>query len=287
MKKTLLIILAFAGVFTACEDPVDVKVPAGKSYPVLDAWISNVKGPQHINLTQSVPYLDQTAAPVISDATVTLYDVTAGKTYPFAYANGKYTYDPGADNSIGVIGHAYMLKVQYKGELFEAYDTIRRVPPIDSITYEFKKEGESTSGKEGYYARWHGTDPEGRYDYYWIRSYRNSKDNRLRDLYSVDGSYAEDISDGFRFITPLSESITDYDKPFKQKEKVIVRLRSLTKGSFEFLKHVESQLDNGGLFARVLENVKSNMVNKSANGKERILGYFGASGEVTAEKTIQ
>lgn len=287
MKKLSLLLLSALAALTACEDKIDLDIAPGKSYPVLDAWITNEAGPQTIRFTMSVPFTDNNPAPIINDATITLYDLTNGKSYPFAFKQNAYSYD--ATNSpIGIVGHAYKLHIQYKGEIFEAYDTIKRVPQIDSISLKFKTKEESISGKEGYYATMHVKDIEGGpVDYYWIRSYRNDTTRRLRDGFSIDGSYDEGVSDGATFILPIAENITDYDKPFQQNEKVIVKLRSVTRRSHDFLTQVDNQVNAGGLFAKVLENVKSNVDNTTPSGQTRILGWFGASAVSRAERLVK
>ncbi|SIN97566.1 DUF4249 domain-containing protein [Chitinophaga niabensis] len=289
MKRIINIfaILVTAAGFTSCEDVIDLDIPKGKTFAVVDAWITNEAGKQSIRITETVPYTSTGTAPVVSDAVVVLTDLTDNKTYPFTFANGVYSHDPGLDKSIGVLNHAYKLRIELKSQVFEAIDTIKRVPEIDSISYEFKTEENSASNKEGYYARFHGRDLAGASDYYWVRSYRNTKDNRVGDAFAVDGSYQEYVSDSAVFIVPISESITNWDKPFQLNETVIVRLASLTKSSHTFLTHVESQLQNGGLFAKILENVKSNLKNTNASSDVKVLGWFGTSAVKFKEKTIR
>lgn len=283
MKKlSFLILFALAGL-TACEDKIDLDIAPGKSYPVMDAWITTEASLQKIRFTMSVPFTDNSPAPIINDAAITLYDLTAGTSYVFAFKDNMYSYDA-TNKAIGVLGHAYKLHVEYKGEIFEAYDTIHRVPPIDSITLKFKTKEESISGKEGYYATFHAKDIDHGTDYYWIRSYRNDTTRRLQDGFSIDGSFDEGVSDGASFILPLAEGITNYDKPFQLNEKVIVKISSLTKRSHEFLTQVDAQVNSGGLFAKVLENVKSNVDNTTTSGKIRILGWFGTSAVSRAER---
>jgi hypothetical protein len=267
----------------SCEDKIDLDIAKGTSYPVLDAWITSEQGPQTIKFTMSVPYTDNNPAPIINDAKITLYDLTSGDSYPFLFKDDKYTYDA-SQKAIGIVNHAYKLHIEFKGEIFEAYDSIKRVPGVDSITYEFKTKEESISGKEGYYAKFHAKDLKDGVDYYWIRSYRNDTLKRLEDNFSIDGSYDEGVSDGATFILPIAEGITDYGKPFQADEKVIIRLLSLTHPSYDFLTQVYNQVNAGGLFAKVLENVKSNVNNTTPNGKVKILGWFGTSAVSRAEQ---
>lgn len=284
--NTIAILITAAG-FTACEDVIDLEVPKGEILPVVDAWLTDVPGKQVVRITETVPYTSQAPAPVINDATVTLTDLTENKTYDFVFADGVYSHDPGDGISIGKLNHAYKLRVELKTQVYEAIDTIRRVPEIDSITYEFKKAEDSGSGEEGYYARFHGRDIGGGADYYWIRSYRNTLENRVTDGFAINGAFSDDVADSSIFILPVSESITQWDKPFQLDEIIIVRLASCTKRSHTFLTQVNDQLNNGGLFARILENVKSNIQNTNTTSKERVLGWFGASSVRYKEKVVR
>jgi hypothetical protein len=289
MKKIRLsILIAMVAAFTSCEDVVDLNIAKGTSYPVLDAWITTEPGVQQIRFTKSLPYTDQAPAPVIDDALITLFDETAGKSYAFTFSNGVYKYDPGDNETIGVIGHAYRLRIEYNTEVFEAIDTIKRITPIDSISYKYETKDESFVEEDGYVAKFHATDIEGGVDYYWMRSYRNDLQHKVGDEFSVDGYFDQSVKDGAAFILPIQEAVTDFEKPYQKGEKVIVKLRSLTYQSHFFLTQVDDQLESGGLFAKVLENVKCNAINvTTGGGKQKLLGWFGTSAVSSKERTIE
>lgn len=278
-----LLVIAGALSLTACETTFDLDVPKGKTIPVVDAWIHGGPGGQRIRITETTPYTGTAPANVISSANVTLTDLTAGAVYPATFSDGYYNLAVPGGINLAVVGHAYKLRVELAGQAYEAIDTIKPVPVIDSLTYEFKEA--EFGNEEGYYAKMHARDLEGQNDYYWIRSYRNNTDTRLTDNFPINASFGEDIADGIKFIPPISEGITLGDKPFKKGEKVIVRIASCTKASHQWLTHVESQINNGGLFARVLENVGTNLKNTSG-GDGKLLGWFGVSGVSIAEKEI-
>ncbi|MFB6457227.1 DUF4249 domain-containing protein [Chitinophaga sp. Hz27] len=287
MKKIIsMISLVLLLGFTACEDAIDLNVAEGQSYPVLDAWITTDQGVQTIRLTMSVPYTAQDSAPAVKEARIILNDLTSGNSYPFTYNGGVYTYDASA-RPIGYVNHVYKLHIEYKNEIFEGTDSIKRVPPIDSILFGHKTAEEATSGKEGFYAKFFAVDIPGAGDNYWIRSYRNDTLHRLKDLLSIDGSLEGGISDGTPFILPLTQHITDYEHPFRLNETVVVRLSSLSKKSYDFMAQVYQQITTTGLFAKVLENVPSNMQNTTPKGKVKMLGWFGTSAVSRAERKIK
>ena len=122
---------------TACERVIDLNMPKGDALPYVDAWLTDQPGVQTIKFLRAVEYMSSTAPEVVSDATIIVTDVTAGKSYPFTYHNGSYNYDAGS-SSIGVVGHTYKLSIDWKGEKFEASDELKRPYIIDSLTGKFE-----------------------------------------------------------------------------------------------------------------------------------------------------
>ncbi len=278
----LLVIPVF---FTACTKVISLSLPAGKPLPYIDAWITDRPGVQVVKFLDAANYLDSTSPVPISGAQVTLTDLTAAQTYTFTYNSGAYYYDAGAA-SIGVVNHVYKLHITYNGQPFEATDTLKRDTKIDSLPYEYKKA--SGGQKEGYFAKLYATDLPGGTDYYWIRTYKNGSLNYyVHDMFSIDGSFNANISDGFEFIPPFRDGITPDQHPYAKGDSVSVVLRSISKGSYDFWNLASQQLQNGGLFATVLANVPANMKNGQAGGKDAIYGWFGMTGQTQAGTRIQ
>lgn len=289
MKKFILyiIVIISAGAFTSCEKAIDLDVPVGDPVPYIDAWITDKPGPQQIKFQKAVGYLDNSTPPVISDATIKVTDLTINQTYDFTYSNGAYTHNPGAGVAIGVVGHEYKLSIDWQGETFEATDKLNRVPPIDSITVEFKEE--KGGEKEGYYAKFFAVDLIGAIDYYWIRTYRNGVINQnVDEMWSIDGAYYEDgDADGFNFIIPIREGITSGEKPYLKDDEVKVVLRGISKNAHGFIRLMAEQLTNGGMFAKVLANVPTNVSSKKPGSTNKILGWFGTVSETEQSRKIE
>ena len=272
---------------TACERVIDLDMPKGEALPYVDAWITDQPGVQTIKFLKAVEYQSSSAPEAVSDATITLTDVTAGTTYPFTYQNGAYNYDAGSA-SIGVVGHTYKLSIDWKGEKFEATDELKRPSILDSLTGEFKEE--EGDDKAGYYAKLYAHDPVGAVDYCWVRTYRNGTLNyHVGEMLAADGSFGGDegISDGFAFIPPFRDGITSDQEPYQKGDVVKVLLRSLSKPSHQFIEQTIEQLTSGGLFAKVLMNVPANVNNLSSGSKTKIYGWFGTVAEVSATKKME
>jgi len=271
---------------TACERVIDLDLPNGDDLPYVDAWITDQPGVQTIKFLRAVDYMSKNAPEAVSDATITVTDVTAGKSYPFVYQNGVYNYDAGS-NSIGVVGHTYKLNIGWKGEQFEATDELKRNTKIDSLTSKWEEaDGED---EEGYYVKLYVHDVVGAVDYYWIRTYKNGTLNyQVGEMLSADGSYGDDgLTDGYAFIPPFRDGVTSGEKPYEKGDNVKVLIRSLSKGSHEFVEQVQAQLQNDGLFGKVMHNVPANVNNLQSASKTKIYGWFGTVAEISATKKVE
>lgn len=288
IKSTIkyISVVAFLSSAVACERVIDLNMPNGEAIPYVDAWITDQPGVQTIKLLKATNYMSANGPEPIADAQITVTDVTDSKSYAFNYQNGAYTYDAGT-TPIGVVGHSYKLSIAWKGEQFEAADELKRVTTIDSLTSEFK---EAESGdKEGFYVKLYAHDLTGGVDYYWIRTYRNNELNHyVGEMLSADGTFSDDgITDGYSFIPPFRDGVTSGEKPYVKGDNVKVLIRSLSKGSYDFMEQVTDQLENEGMFGKILHNVPSNVNNMQPAGKTKIYGWFGTVAETSASKQIE
>jgi hypothetical protein len=283
--KYISIVLLGAS-FTACERVISLDLPNGDALPYVDAWITDQPGMQTIKFMKATNYMNSNAAEVIADAQISVMDVTAGKSYPFTFKNGAYNYDAGS-TPIGVVGHTYKLNITWKSEQFEATDMLNRNTKIDSLTSKFKEaDGDD---KEGYYVKLYVRDLPGAVDYYWIRTYRDGTLNyHVGEMLSADGSFDDDgLTDGYAFIPPFRDGVTSDQEPYKKGETVKVLIRSMSKGSYDFMEQVQEQLNNDGLFGKVMHNVPANVNNLQSTSKTKIYGWFGTVGEISATKKVE
>lgn len=286
--RSYIIALITLYAFSSCEKVVDIKLPDGEKLPYVDAWITDKPGKQTIKFLRAVNYLENTQPEIISNAQITITDVTDNKTYNFTYQNGAYEYDAGAA-AIGIIGHTYRLTINWDGQQFEATDVLNRVTTIDSISVKYRDEADIEGDeKVGYYAEMHARDLPGGTDYSWIRTYRNGSLNyHVYEMVAIDASFYENASDGYIFIEPFREGITSGEKPYQKGDVVKVVIRSVSKSTYDFLDQLLDQLYSGGLFAEVLQNVPSNIFNKQTGSQTKIYGWFGTVAENELSKTIQ
>ncbi len=169
MKKILYISLI--AVIFGCETTVSPDLDTAEEIIVVDAWINQKMERQEIRITRSQPYFEHSEPTKIADATVTVEDLTTGLAYDFREGLTSYFWDPG-DVPLGEVGHQYRLTVTVEGETFAAYSTLGRVPPIDSIKFQYNPD--DIVVPEAYYtAEFVATDPMGVGDTYWIKAWKN------------------------------------------------------------------------------------------------------------------
>jgi hypothetical protein len=286
LLSSFSVLIAFL-VLSSCEKVIQLDLPDGEKLIYIDAWITDKPGLQSIKLLQAVNYQDQSQPRAVDNAGIRITDVTAAKSYDFSFSNGAYTFNPGSSQSIGIIGHEYKLTVTLNGETYEATDYVSRVTKFDSLSLEYK-EGSGDFEKQGFYAEFHARDLPGGTDYYWIQTYRNgARNNYLNDMVSIDGSFYEGISDGYEFIPPFTEGVTSGEKPYQKGDEVKVVMRSLSKSSYAFWEQAINQMASGGMFSEVLQNVPSNIMNTSQQGKSKIYGWFGTVAETSISRKVE
>lgn len=275
-----LLYLCLLPVLAACEDVVNIDVTPAPAQLVIDAFINNRDTVQTIRLTQTVPYFELGNAPAVAGAEVLLTNRTTGRTFAFADADndGTYAWTPAGPDSIGAVGHEFSLSVRHQTDTYQAQSRLERTTRVDSITYE-KREAGPGDAKEGYYAQFYGTDLLGKRDFYWIRSFRNGRNQVRLFSYATNGIGGTDNvngADGFPFIPPIRESITDETAPFAIGDMIRVEIWSVTEETLDFFIQAEGQINNSGLFARPPENVRTNFAN-TTNPRRRAVGWFNTS----------
>ncbi len=275
---------------SSCEDVIEVAVTPSDPQLVIDGFITNRAQEQTIRLTQTVPYFYQGDVPTITGAQIILKNQTTNKEYLFndTKKDGIYSWTPIGKDSIGKVGDIFLLQVTYKNETFVATSSLNLTVKVDSITYDEREEGPGDA-KAGYYAKFFGKDSVGQKDFYWIKAYRNDKIQPQLLNYSTNGIGIDqlNISDGFRFIPPIQERITDPLDPYKIGDVLRVEIWSITEETLFFLVQADGQINNEGLFARPPENIKTNFINKTPGSKTKPVGWFNTSVVSSLETIIK
>lgn len=280
-----LFVLMLGFTLSSCEDIVTLNTPSSDHYMVIEATLTNVPGPQKIILSRSQDYFDNTDAPKIVGANVSISD-NEGREYLFKESKtdmGTYVWTPTVSTDVfGKVGKTFRLTVKSANEIFTASETMKRVPPIDSILYQFDEANprQATNGKpkNGYEAQFYARDPIGVGDCFRVIAYKNRKQfNGTRNLvFFYDAAFQKGaLADGLMFILPIRRSISP--ELYLAKDTVKVELYSISEDQFNFYSQARLELNNAGLFSRPAANIPTNFKNTNPNSSLQGAGWFGIS----------
>lgn len=232
--KRFIYILSALWIITACETQVDPNLSEPANIVVIDAWLTNQGTTQHINVTRSQAYFENTTPPKIPGAVVTVTDLTdpAQTPYVFQETEERYTWVSQDNNPLGIIGHTYELEVVIDGVTYTSTSVLNDVPAIDSISFRLE-EGNSFFD-DLIFAEFFATDLEGPDDTYWIRSWKNGQYLGEPDeiVVAYDAAFSSDPdNDNLPFIQPIRDAPSpfetahsgDFMSPYYLPDTLLVR----------------------------------------------------------------
>jgi len=210
MKKffyTLLVVAIFA-----CETEIDPDLGGSLNVIVVDAWLTNQGTVQHINVTRSQSYFDDTDYIKVSNASVIISDLTDPSNDPYVFNEGatQYTWTSPDGSPLGIIGHEYELTVVYEGDTYSSRSRLNRVPAADSIGFRLEPENAFTDAT--IFAEIFATDLPGSGDTYWIKSWKNGQYLGLPGQMNIafDAAFTGGNVDGEVFIQPIQDEINTF-----------------------------------------------------------------------------
>lgn len=272
----LFIALWISLFLVSCEEVINVDLDQSKPQLAVDALLTFDDGPQTVRLTMTGGYFDQSKAQGATGAGVRITS-NLGQNLILSedLANpGNY----GLDSLKGQVGEIFTLRIDYKGESFEATSQRMRGTAIDTLHPELR---ESQFGqKAGWYANLVARDSLGTGDFYWIRTTLNGNKARLTQNLNqsivADAAFDLGSADGLEFIYPIRNSINLND-PYLPGDLLEVEILSIDFENWRFLKEMQTQLTNVGLFAEPMANVRGNVKNINPNSSTKAVGSFGVA----------
>ena len=289
-----LLVLATA----ACTDVVELDSTFGEAQPVVDAWLTDEPETQTIYLSATQDYYVEAIPAPLTGAEVLVCTGTVAAPVCRTFAEredepGAYAWTPGEGERIAEVGDSLALLVGLDdGRQLAAQTQLRRVPEIDSISFQFE---EAQLGlDEGTYAQVYARDLPGTGDRYLIRSTINDTLLNRSDEVNLAADAAFDggtASDGINFILPIRFGINKVDDDgspvaLEEGDRVEVEVWSLTEEAFRFLQNAVEQIENGesALFSVPVVSTRGNVVDVDAG--EFVPGMFSVSAVSRAEATF-
>lgn len=304
LNKFLFLVLVSFSIFS-CEDVIDVDLAEGDNQLVVDAWLNNLSETQTITLSRAVPYFDSSNPPAETGATVQVIEDN-GTIYDFIDPDndGTYTWTPAPGANFGRISGDYELTITTaEGKEYNAFSSMKRIMPIDSISLEDREE--ELGNPAGIYAEFFARDVAGEGDAYWIKTFKNGEFlNKPQEMnLAWDGAFTPGSGvDGVIFITPIRQNInrvpdsgddaidTDDLPPWEIGDSISLEIHSINEDGFMFLEQAFTQMTLGdaGIFAEPPANVPTNINALNATeASDNPIGFFSVSAVATAGRRIE
>lgn len=319
--KNIIKLFFLTIIISSCEDKIKLELPPEASQLAVEARILSYEYadfivpntgyvPATVKLSMTNGY-DQGANPQVTDALVTMFDITdlkiadinssinatlntalfdTLKTLAGTKLNhkGDGIYE---SNSIqGKVNRVYALIIEHSGNTYYSLDTLKRVPKLDSIAV-VNRDKPLFGRAPGYFIELLAKDLEGKGDYYRIKTYKNGwLFNRPNDInLAFDGGFSPTSNnDATKFVFPIanlavnprtdiSDESSNGDKStFVAGDIARIEIWSLSLPSIFFYNQLKNELTNEGLFARPPANLPCNIINANADGPKAV-GWFSAS----------
>ncbi len=271
--KRIIQIAAFGILSTimwGCQDKIDLDLPAGEKFLVVEGWITNEAGPQTVRLTYTSAYFDNASQPVAAGATVILRDDLGNETTLEETQSGVYEF-----NEQGVTGVSYQLFINLpEGDIYESdFELLREVVPIDTIYWQLSEDEPNPDNDENpddiYDVLIETVEPAGRGDHYQWRSFLNGVEAREPfDIFTTD----DQLVDG-----SVIPEFNVTDKLYSTPDTVVIVQERISKAAYDFLSQLQSQTAFvGGPFDTPPVPIEGNVRNLS-DPKRKALGFFGAA----------
>lgn len=295
--KNILYFLTALVFLTACEDKVNIKVPAGESQLAVDAklftyvntsFLKPLKTyePNYVKLSLTNGY-DDGPTPIVDNAEVYIREGFSGIEEKLFYeGNGKYV----TTSLRGNVDSLYFLRIEYNGNTYLSGDKINRVITVDSI--EVNNVTTTENGRApGFFLKLVAKDLQGPGDYYRIKTYKNSilfnSPNNITLAYDAGFGSGSPV-DNLEFIFPIAviavnprtgvtDEATRGDKStFVAGDTARIEIWSISAPTILFYDAMRRELTNEGLFARPAVNLPCNIYNKNPAGPKAV-GWFSVS----------
>jgi hypothetical protein len=253
MKKLLYLFLISSVILTglSCQRVIDVDIANATQQIVIEANLTDQKGPQTIKISNSVPYNNTNVYPTVSGAMVTLTN-SLGAVYKFNEVQpGTYT----INNTKGLYTETYSCTVKVNNQTYQAVSVMPLFVPLDSVGLIGQTFGAKTV--KTVTVSYH--DPSGITNQYRYLMYVNGV--QVKRIFTDD----DRLTDG-RVVT---SALYQQDIELKTGDKVDVEMQCIDPYIYNYWFSLSSQNGNSPADSSTPSNPTSNFNNGA-------LGYFSA-----------
>jgi hypothetical protein len=274
MKQIIYLSIILFSVFVSCEEAYDIGLDyANTNRLVVEGSITNEHKIHSVTLSRTGEFLSNERTNRVLNASV---QITDGDTIINLYDNdndGSYDTDR---ELAGKINHIYTLNITLEnGEQYSAFDTLRPIVPLDSISYEYKKSGIPFSDDYVYNVNIYVQEPPEPNQYYQWELYFDGV--HQTDTINTKRFESDELVNGTYFQSWTVFEIEDY-RIENEETEVTLQMLSISKEKIEFYYAILLETDySGSMFSGPPANVPSNISNGA-------IGHFSAS--AVTEKTM-
>lgn len=165
-RQSLIYAVAALVVLTSCEKELDFKYHEIPALPVIEGVLT--PDGASIGITMTTPMAEPMDRTLLTDATVSLTDLTVGETVVLdADDDGYFTV-----SSAGIPGHLYRLDVERGGDRYTATTQMYSAAPVQSMEFEWIKMPYDQVAVLSVRIQ---DNPDQDNENYWVKLYRNGK----------------------------------------------------------------------------------------------------------------
>jgi hypothetical protein len=275
MKRSFLkfsfLFLAAGLLLGSCQDVVELDLPEGEEFLVVEGWITNEDRPHNVILTTTAAYFDEADPAPATDAMVFIRDDEGMETLLDETSPGVYTYPDS-----GTVGRSYQLEIVLENgkRYLSTYEEIFVPVPILAIEWQLSEDEPDVDDGENlddiYDVLIFTIEPAGLGDNYRWRSTLNGVEAREPfDIFVTDDQFV----DG----NPIADfNVTD--ELYSQFDTVTIIQERISREAREFLQLLQQQTAFvGGPFDPPPSPLRGNIANVT-DPDDLALGFFGAAG---------
>ncbi|MDE6338204.1 MAG: DUF4249 domain-containing protein, partial [Muribaculaceae bacterium] len=235
--RQLLLISSLIIFLASCEKELDFRYHDVESQLVIEGNVS--QDGTTVTLTYTTPMGEPMNLSHLTDADVTLADLTADKTFTLSPDDkGIYT-----DPTPGITGHEYRVDIRREGKSYTATDLMR--PPTRIVSLEFqwiKMPYDHVATLRVMF-----TDNPGDNDCYWIRIYRNGEPYMW--LQSDDRQAVNGIISEVAMTSRKDISEEDDDTVLVEGDVVTATVTPVSRAMYDYLTALQADSNGPQMFA--------------------------------------
>lgn len=258
MLNLIFFFVSLILLLSSCEKDLDFKYHDIEPLTVIEAELTPEGA--RVAITMTTPMDEPMDRTRLTDAVVTIYDLTTGTQLSLAADNEGYF----RNSSPGIAGHDYKLTVERNGNVYEA--STHMYPPTEIVSLEFNwinMPYDQVAVLQAQYLDNPATDQE----CYWIKLYRNG------EIYLWQEQDDRGATDGVAtFFTMTSRRDTDEeddDEVLFEGDVMTFTVAQISKEMHDYLEALQNDSNGPSMFSG-----------------PRVLGYFLASSPISSSITF-